>query len=151
MPKNKGKGGKTRRKGKKNYEEVHNTRITYREDGQEYAYVIKMLGNGRLEAFCYNSNKNLNIVGKIRLCNIRGSMRKRVWIIPGDTILVGLRSFQDSRADVIHKYSTDDVHILKNRGYIPNDINYEELGIPVISKETDEFEFGNNEIDIDQI
>ena len=31
-----------------------------------------MLGNGRLEAFCFD--------GVNRLCHIRGKLRKRVWI-----------------------------------------------------------------------
>jgi hypothetical protein len=44
----------------------------YKEDGQEYGQVIRMLGNGRLEAQC--------IDGKKRLCHIRGKMRKKVWV-----------------------------------------------------------------------
>jgi initiation factor 1A len=38
----------------------------------EYAKVLKMLGNGRLEAYCYD--------GITRLCHIRGKMRKQVWV-----------------------------------------------------------------------
>ncbi len=38
----------------------------------EYAKVLKMLGNGRLEAHCYD--------GVQRLCHIRGKMRKQVWV-----------------------------------------------------------------------
>lgn len=45
--------------------------------------VLRMLGNGRLEAMCMDNTK--------RLCHIRGKMRKRVWINAGDIILVGLR------------------------------------------------------------
>lgn len=36
----------------------------------EYAQVIKMLGNGRLEALCFDGVK--------RLCHIRGKLRKKV-------------------------------------------------------------------------
>lgn len=45
----------------------------FREDGQEYAQVIKMLGNGRLEAQCFDGEK--------RLAHIRGKMRKKVRLI----------------------------------------------------------------------
>jgi hypothetical protein len=38
----------------------------------EYGQVIRMLGNGRLEAQCFD--------GKKRLCHIRGKMRKKVWV-----------------------------------------------------------------------
>jgi translation initiation factor 1A len=46
-----------------------------------------MLGNGRLEAFCFD--------GKLRLCHIRGKMRKKVWVGAGDIIMVSLRDYQD--------------------------------------------------------
>ena len=38
----------------------------------EYAQVLRMLGNGRLEAFFIDGVK--------RLCHIRGKMRKKVWV-----------------------------------------------------------------------
>ena len=48
--------------------------------------VTKMLGNGRLEAMCFDGVK--------RLCHIRGKLRKKVWINQSDIILVGLRDYQ---------------------------------------------------------
>ena len=38
----------------------------------EYAQVTKMLGNGRLEAMCFDGVK--------RLCHIRGKLRKKVFV-----------------------------------------------------------------------
>jgi len=46
MPKNKGKGGKNRRRGK-NENENEKRELVFKEDGQEYAQVSKMLGNGQ--------------------------------------------------------------------------------------------------------
>lgn len=43
MPKNKGKGGKNRRRGK-NENDNEKRELTFKEDGQEYAQVVKMLG-----------------------------------------------------------------------------------------------------------
>ena len=45
-----------------------------------YLQVTKMLGNGRLEAMCFDGQK--------RLCHIRGKLRKKVWINQSDIILV---------------------------------------------------------------
>merc|ERR1719228_1612095 len=42
-----------------------------------------------------------------RLCHIRGKLRKRQWINNQDIILVGLREYQDAKADVIMKYNSD--------------------------------------------
>merc|ERR1711928_261352 len=44
-----------------------------------------------------------------RLCHIRGKLRKKVWINQGDIILVGLRDYQDAKADVILKYNDDEL------------------------------------------
>ena len=90
MPKSKGKGGKNRRRGKNEGDEKRE--LVFKEDGQEYAQVLRMLGNGRLEAQCIDGVK--------RLCHIRGKMRKKVWVNNGDIILLGLRDFQDEKADV---------------------------------------------------
>nr|KAF6267504.1 hypothetical protein mPipKuh1_008454 [Pipistrellus kuhlii] len=93
MPKNKGKGGKNRRRGK-NENESEKRELVFKEDGQEYAQVIKMLGNGRLEALCFDGVK--------RLCHIRGKLRKKVWINTSDIILVGLRDYQLKSMKQIH-------------------------------------------------
>ncbi|KAH0519183.1 Eukaryotic translation initiation factor 1A [Microtus ochrogaster] len=45
MLKNKGKGAKNKRRGK-NENESGKRELVFKEDGQEYAQVIKMLGNG---------------------------------------------------------------------------------------------------------
>jgi len=113
MPKNKGKGGKNRRRGK-NENEGLKRELVFKEDGQEYAQVTKMLGNGRLEAMCFDGVK--------RLCHIRGKLRKKVWINQSDIILVGLRDYQDAKADVIQKYSADEARNLKSYGEFPESI-----------------------------
>lgn len=110
MPKNKGKGGKNRRRGK-NENESDKRELVFKEDGQEYAQVVKMLGNGRLEAYCFD--------GVTRLCHIRGKLRKKVWINQGDIILIGLRDYQDTKADVILRYNPDEARNLKAYGELP--------------------------------
>jgi len=93
MPKNKGRGGKNYRRGKNENETKRE--LIFKEEDTEYAKVLsfkihiykvlKMLGNGRIEADCFD--------GKRRLAEIRGKMKKKVWIQAGDVILVGLRDF----------------------------------------------------------
>lgn len=116
MPKNKGKGGKNRRRGK-NENETEKRELVFKEDGQEYAQVLKMLGNGRLDAMCFDGIK--------RLCHIRGKLRKKVWINTGDIILLGLRDYQDTKADVILKYTPDEARNLKTYGELPDTVKIE--------------------------
>jgi len=117
MPKNKGKGGKNRRRGK-NENEGLKRELVFKEDGQEYAQVTKMLGNGRLEAMCFDGVK--------RLCHIRGKLRKKVWINQSDIVLIGLRDYQDAKADVILKYSADEARNLKSYGEFPESVKINE-------------------------
>lgn len=88
------------------------------EDGQEYAVVRDMLGNGRLRAFCED--------GKDRIGRIRGSMRKysgKVIIDRGDLILISGRDFgNDDKVDVFHKYSHEDISTLMKQGVLPEKI-----------------------------
>lgn len=70
-----------------------------------------MLGNGRLEALCFDGTK--------RLAHIRGKLRKKVWINQGDIILLSLRDYQDEKGDVILKYSADEARSLKAYGELP--------------------------------
>ena len=43
----------------------------------------------------------------------------QVWINQGDIILLGLRDYQDKKADVILKYNADEARNLKSYGEIP--------------------------------
>lgn len=131
MPKNKGKGGKNRRRGK-NENENEKRELVFKEEGQEYAKVLKMLGNGRLEANCVD--------GQIRLCHIRGKLRKKVWINAGDVILIGLRDYQDGKADVINKYTADEARNLKTYGELP------EKGFDVTNEEANN---DDNDVEFD--
>lgn len=70
-----------------------------------------MLGDGRLALHCFDNQARTGL--------IRGTMRRRVWINTGDIVLVGLREFQPDKADVIHKYTTDEARSLQAYGELP--------------------------------
>ena len=104
MPRGRGKGGNKRKKGK-NIDNSNKREIQFKEEGQEYAQVLRLLGNGRVEANCMD--------GKKRMCTIRGSMRNRVWINGGDIVLIGLREETgDDKGDVILKYFDEEAREL---------------------------------------
>ena len=111
MPKNKGKGGKNWKKGKKGSGDGNVRDLEYKEDGQEYAQVTKMLGDGRVALQCYDGIQRTGL--------IRGTMRRRIWISTGDIVLVGVREFEASKCDVIHKYNVDEARQLQQLGELP--------------------------------
>ena len=95
--------------------------LEYKEAGQEYAQVIRMLGNGRCECFCFD--------GVTRLGHIRGKMRKKVWVTAGGIVLCGLREFQDEKVDIIHKYTADEARNLKTYGELPETARINETAV----------------------
>merc|ERR1719220_289198 len=64
--------------------------------------------------------------GVKRLCHIRGKLRKKVWINQSDIVLIGLRDYQDAKADVILKYSADEARNLKSYGEFPESVKINE-------------------------
>ena len=108
--------------------------LVFKDNDQEYATVVKLLGGNRLEAFCYD--------GSTRIAHIRGKMRKRQWIRNGDLILVGLRDYQDYKADVIHKYTLDEARLLVSYKELPSNARInQDLSINPIETADDVFVF----------
>lgn len=121
----KGKGGKGGKRGKK-IEQQKGGKVDplLKTTDQSYAVVLKMLGNGRLVATCYDQDSNGPKVVD-RMCHIRGKMRKKIWINVGDIILVSLREFTkdqvSDKADVVHKYTPQEARKLKKLNELPAD------------------------------
>lgn len=105
-------------------------------EGTEYGVVTKMMGGGRVETRCFAD-------GVVRNCSICGRMRKKIWISVGDVVLISLRDFQDSKADVVHKYTVDDCRRLKAMGEIEtiNPLNTDHGLEEVIGDNDDELDF----------
>ena len=71
MPRNFGKGGKKRKKGKHLVDETKRE-LLFKEVDQEYGQITKAYGAGRLEVYCFDGQK--------RVAHIRGKLMKRAWM-----------------------------------------------------------------------
>ena len=114
------KGGKKHKKGKKS-SQFETKQLRFKEDGQEYAQIIKMKGNCRFDVKCFD--------GKERMAVMCGSMRKRQFVNLRQVVLVSLRDFQDSVCDIIDSYDDNQVRDLKELKEIPDFIKLEEENI----------------------
>lgn len=56
-----------------------------------------------------------------------------VQMIRLDIILVGLRDYQDQKADVIMKYNSDEARRLKNLGHLPDSVNVSRFRIRLVT------------------
>lgn len=150
MPKNKGKGGKNRKKGKSDGA-VTKRELVFKDPDQEYGIVTKLLGNCNMNVECADGQK--------RIAHVRGAMRKRVWVKVQDTILLSLRDFQDGKADIILVYDNDEVRMLRSYGELPENWGNDDDDIisDLIVKEDDDDvdddvdNVSTGDIDIDDI
>lgn len=116
MPKNAGIGGKKRKMGKRQPE--GDRELYFKDEAQEYAQILRLLGDSRLEVQCMDGVK--------RMAHIRGKMRKKVWMACGDIVLVALREYEKDKCDIVHKYNEEEVRKLKQLKEIPESIKLPE-------------------------
>ncbi|GJR67813.1 eukaryotic translation initiation factor 1A [Tanacetum coccineum] len=114
MPKNKGRG-KNRRRGTNDAED-EKRELEFKKEGQEYGQVLRMLGNGRCEVLCSDETT--------RLSHICGKLYKKVWISAGDIVLVCVRDYQDTKADIVHRYYHREARSLKAYGELPESMTW---------------------------
>ena len=99
-------------------------------DDQQYARVIKILGNRNVLAYC-----NDNIV---RLCHIRGAIRKDMWISAGDIVVMSCRDLEHDKSD---KYEKGDIILKYDRDFYSKLKKIEgvnqKLFLPLETAETD--------------
>lgn len=92
-------------------EEIARTRIP--KKGEVLAVVEMMLGSDKLRVQCND--------GKERIARIPGKLRKKVWIMVGDLILLQPWTVQsDRRGDVIWRYTHTQARWLQKKGYLKN-------------------------------
>ena len=114
MPRGRGRGGK---RGKRKGGFGGKRELVYKEDGQEYGQIQKLLGSGRMSCMCFD--------GVERLVKVRGKFKRRVWVNVNDIVLVNVREFEESKGDIVHVYYYDEAKQLKQQGELPKDLKIE--------------------------
>ncbi len=87
-------------------------RMIIKKDGQEYAVIISNIGDGRVELDCFD---DVDRVG-----SISGKLRREVWLNNGDIVLVGLREFDQTKADILYKYTEEEARKLRFDNFFKN-------------------------------
>ncbi|MGB1697049.1 MAG: translation initiation factor eIF-1A [Thermoplasmatota archaeon] len=77
-----------------------------------FAIADELLGASKMIVMCED--------GKSRMARIPGKMKRRMWIKPGDLIIIKPWDFQDDKADVKYRYIRTQSSNLSRRGLIPD-------------------------------
>lgn len=89
--------------------EEEEERLYIPEKGEILGIVDQMFGNDRVRVRCKD--------GRIRNCRIPGRLRKRMWILEGDVVVVKPWPVQgDERGDIVFRYTKTQVEWLKKKG-----------------------------------
>jgi len=103
--------GKQEKKRKEEQKTSMPTRAPTPKKDEVIGIVEQRVGANRMIIKCLD--------GKQRNCRIPGALRRRLWIRPGDTVIVRPWEFEsDIRGDVLLKYTPAQVGWLKRKGFI---------------------------------
>ena len=114
-----------------------------RRINEMFALADQILGGRRVSVLCED--------GETRLARIPGKMRRRQWVREGDLIIVWPWDFQDSKADVKHRYTKTQAMYLSRKGVLPDDVDV--FGMNVTHDDDDEHDdiFGIVEEETDEV
>jgi initiation factor 1A len=103
--------------------------LIIKEDMEEYGRVDKTLGDGRFSVFLCTGETTISIIAKrFRRKNKKGGRAsEKVFIIPGDIVLVSFREYEN-KCDIIHKYEKNEIPRLVTLLEIPSTFSNTELG-----------------------
>lgn len=79
--------------------------------GKEIIGIIEQrLGGNRLSVTCTDKIT--------RNCRVPGRLKRRLWLRPGDVVIVEPWEFDNEKGDVIFKYTPTQIQWLKNKGLL---------------------------------
>lgn len=105
------KGGETAEAGLESEEAVNRYRMPDTRNREMFAIADQLMGASKLKVMCED--------GKSRMARIPGKMKRRMWIKPGDLVIVKPWDFQDDKADVCYRYVRTQSVNLSRRKKIP--------------------------------
>lgn len=92
-------------------EAVNRYRMPDVRNREMFAIADQLMGASKLRVMCED--------GKSRMARIPGKMKRRMWIKPGDLVIVKPWDFQDDKADVKYRYVRTQAVNLSRRKKIP--------------------------------
>ena len=95
-------------------------RLMVPRGSQCFGIIEERLGASRLKVRCLD--------GKTRVCRIPGRLKRKLWVRPGDIIIVEPWEFGgNEKGDVLFKYSPTQVQYLKRKGLLKQLDEFEEF------------------------
>lgn len=91
-------------------EEQKITRVRLPRKGEVIGILEQRLGGNKMMIKCLD--------GKIRNCRVPGRLRRRLWLRPGDVVIIEIWELDKNRGDIILKYRQNQIAWLKKKNYL---------------------------------
>ena len=95
---------------KQNQEEPKVTRVKLPRGEEVIGIIEQRLGGNKMMVGCLD--------GKSRNCRVPGRLRRKLWLRPGDVVIIEPWELDKNRGDVIFKYRKTQIDWLKKKGYL---------------------------------
>ncbi|HNZ52185.1 MAG: Translation initiation factor 1A [Candidatus Diapherotrites archaeon ADurb.Bin253] len=93
-----------------NSEEIKIARAKIPRGEEVIGIIEERLGGNKMKVKCLD--------GKTRNSRVPGRLKRKLWLRPGDTVLVEPWELDKSKGDVIFKYPSNQIEWLKRNGYL---------------------------------
>jgi translation initiation factor 1A len=98
---------------KEENEEVQVTRAKIPRGEEVIGVIEERLGGNKMKVNCLD--------GKTRNSRVPGRLKRKLWLRPGDVVLVEPWELDKSKGDVIFKYPSNQIEWLKRNGYLKSE------------------------------
>jgi translation initiation factor 1A len=96
-----------------NQDEPKIVRVPLPKGGEVIGIIEQRLGGNKMMVNCLD--------GKSRNCRVPGRLRRRLWLRPDDVILVKPWELDDTKADILLKYRTNQIEWLKKNRHLKDE------------------------------
>ena len=98
---------------KTNEEPQQITRVKLPKKGEVMGIIEQRLGGNKMMVKCFDK--------KTRNCRVPGRLRRKIWLRPGDIVIIEMWELDNNKGDVIFKYRPNQVEWLKKNNYLETD------------------------------
>lgn len=95
---------------KGNQEPPKITRAPLPKEGEVIGIINQRYGGNKMKVDCLDK--------KERNCRVPGRLRRRLWLRPGDVVIIEPWELDDTKGDILLKYHPNQISWLKKNGYL---------------------------------
>lgn len=95
-------------------EEQKKTRAKLPRGKEVIGIIEERLGGNKMNVACLD--------GKTRNCRVPGRLKRKLWLRPGDIVIIEPWELDNEKGDVLFKYPSNQIEWLKKNGYLENEV-----------------------------